>query len=67
MAIPMMLSHFAIGRKLVSYMDSAEVTLNKIKVGSTVKEFATLCGAPLERMQRHCGGCGQEIECAGLP
>jgi len=25
------------------------------------------CGAPLERMQRHCGGCGQEIEWAGLP
>ena len=24
------------------------------------------CGAPLERMQRHCGGCGQEIEWAGL-
>ena len=25
------------------------------------------CGAPLEKMQRHCGGCGQEIEWAGLP
>ena len=25
------------------------------------------CGTPLERMQRHCGGCGQEIEWAGLP
>tara|TARA_B100000809_G_scaffold5764_1_gene5868 strand:- start:98 stop:532 length:435 start_codon:yes stop_codon:yes gene_type:complete len=24
-------------------------------------------GAPLEKMQRHCGGCGQEIEWAGLP
>ena len=24
------------------------------------------CGTPLERMQRHCGGCGQEIEWAGL-
>ena len=25
------------------------------------------CGAPLEKMQRHCGDCGQEIEWAGLP
>ena len=25
------------------------------------------CGAPLERMQRHCGGCGQEIDWDGLP
>ena len=25
------------------------------------------CGTPLERMQRHCDGCGQEIEWAGLP
>ena len=25
------------------------------------------CGAPLEKMQRHCGGCGQEIDCNGLP
>ena len=25
------------------------------------------CGTPLARMQRHCGGCGQEIEWAGLP
>ena len=25
------------------------------------------CGAPLEKMQRHCGGCGQEIEWSGLP
>ena len=25
------------------------------------------CGAPLEKMQRYCGGCGQEIEWAGLP
>jgi len=25
------------------------------------------CGAPLVRMQRHCGGCGQEIEWDGLP
>ena len=29
--------------------------------------FHSGCGAPLERMQRHCGGCGQEIEWAGLP
>ena len=28
--------------------------------------FHSGCGAPLERMQRHCGGCGQEIEWAGL-
>ena len=25
------------------------------------------CGTPLERMQRHCGGCGQEIDWDGLP
>jgi len=25
------------------------------------------CGAPLERMQRHCGGCGHEIDWNGLP
>ena len=25
------------------------------------------CGTPLVRMQRHCGGCGQEIDWAGLP
>ncbi len=25
------------------------------------------CGAPLEKMQRHGGGCGQEIDCNGLP
>ena len=25
------------------------------------------CGAPLEKLQRHCGDCGQEIEWAGLP
>ena len=25
------------------------------------------CGASLEKMQRHCGGCGEEIEWAGLP
>jgi len=25
------------------------------------------CGAPLVRMQRHCGGCGQEIIWTGLP
>ena len=25
------------------------------------------CGAPLEKLQRHCGGCGQEIEWDGLP
>ena len=24
------------------------------------------CGTPLEKLQRHCGGCGQEIEWAGL-
>ena len=24
------------------------------------------CGAPLERMQRYCGGCGQEIDWDGL-
>ena len=24
------------------------------------------CGAPLEKMQRHCGGCGQEIEWNGF-
>ena len=25
------------------------------------------CGAPLVRMQRHCGGCGQKIDWDGLP
>ena len=25
------------------------------------------CGAPLARMQRHCGGCGQKIDWNGLP
>jgi hypothetical protein len=25
------------------------------------------CGAPLVRMQRHCGGCGQKIDWNGLP
>ena len=25
------------------------------------------CGTPLEKLQRYCGGCGQEIESADLP
>ena len=25
------------------------------------------CGAPLARMQRHCGTCGQKIDWDGLP